>query len=158
MGEALIAVYEAYIEASLAYDDRRFTMLRYFFVGMSAIFAFWFNTGDHTRRRTLFGPLVVFTVVATAFSAYLVFIYSKDSHVYFIYAEKVMRQVYDIVVTSENMSRGFFVQKWNGANQQFWDVQAGQTILIWNVPMLIYAGALLGAAFVAHRAGKAARS
>lgn len=153
MEEALRSVYETYIQASLTYDERRLTLLQYFLVGLAAIFAFWFNIDDRARRKALFLPLIIFTTIATYFSASLVYFYSRDSHVYFIYAEKMMREIFDIVVEQETMKRGTFVSKWLEANQQFTQSMGAQAsvYLVWIAPMVCYAVAFSVAAFVAQR-------
>ena len=152
VSEALRLLHETHIEASLTYDERRFTLLQSYLIGLTAVYGFWFNMKDRERRAALFAPLVFFTVIATFFSAYLTYVYSRDSHTYFIYAEKMIRQVYDIDASGEATQRAFFGRMWDRAHEQFWQDKAVSVLFLWVAPIVVYSGALLTAAYRARRA------
>ena len=153
--ETLRLVYETHIEASLAYDERRFTLLQSYIAGVTVVFAFWFNVADQRRRQVLFLPLTFFTVIATFFAAYLVYRYSSDSHRYFFYAEEMIYRAYDteLGVREPPAGRAFFSGKWPEANCKFMDRKLLGTLALWVGPIVVYSGALLTLAYLVRKTG-----
>ena len=147
--DSLRLVYETHIDASLVYDERRFTLLQSYLVGVTVVFAFWFNTADPRRQSTLFAPLISFTAVATFFAAYLVYVYSRDSHVYFLFAEEMMYRLHEVEVGARSApaDRSFFTDKWSEAGEKFRDRKRPGVLLLWVIPICLYALALMLAAF-----------
>jgi hypothetical protein len=145
-------IVETHIDASLIYDERRFTLLLSYLIGITAVFGFWFNVKDKALRIALFYPLTFFTVVSTFFAAYLIFVYSRDSHTYFMYAEKMWRQYYGTAVLGERFDRDFFRRMWERVSQQFQEANAFNVFLLWDLPIISYSAALMVAAFCAKRA------
>lgn len=146
-------IYETHIEASIAYDGRRFALLQSYLAGITVVFAFWFNTTDPQKQKVLLPPLVFFALVATFFAAYLIYVYSRDSHTYFLFAEEVMYRLHEAETGRRALpvDRTFFADKWVEAAEKFSDRKLPGVLALWVAPVCLYAIALIVAAISVRR-------
>ncbi len=158
MATALLSLHGTYIEASLAFDEQRFSIVVYFFAGMSLVFGFWFNISDREKQRGLYKYLALFTIAATISSSALIYFYSKNYHTHFIYAEKMMGQIQGIVEQGGEFKREKLGAKFDEAEKFFVEKKRFGMIMLWVVPTITYGIALVVTGFVVVRHGQWPRS